>query len=362
VTSPRRAESTRFDFAYTLRPVHVEFGTGALTRLREVVTGVGMERVLLVTTVGRRGTSAVAVEALGDVAADVFDGAAPHVPEARVADALREVERLRPDGTVAIGGGTAIGLGKALALRAQLPLVAVPTTYSGSEMTTVWGITAGGSKQTGRDARVAPRAVVYDPALTATLPPTLVAASGMNAIAHAVEALYAPDAQPLSALFAREAIRLLAAALPAMSTNPADVAARERACYGAHLAGRALDLTSMGLHHKLCHVLGGTFGLPHALTHAILLPHVAAFNQRAAEPAMAAVAAALGAEEAAGGLAALQRALGITTTLRELGLRPADLDRAAEEAVAGAYPNPRTVTRQGVRGVLEAAYGGSALR
>lgn len=360
MTSPPRADSTPVTFAYTLRPVHVEFGTGALTRLRDMVNGADMERVLIVTTAGRRATAAAAAQGLGDRAIGVFDRAAPHVPEALVADALREVERLRPDGVVALGGGSAIGLGKALALRAQLPLVAVPTTYSGSEMTAVWGITAGERKETGRDPRVAPLAVVYDPALTVGLPPPLAAASGMNAIAHAVEALYAPDAQPLSTLFAREGIRLLATALPEVIRNPADVTARERAFYGAHLAARSLDLTTMGLHHKLCHVLGGTFGMPHALTHAILLPHVAAFNERAAVQAMSEVAAALAASTAPAGLAALQQALGITTTLRELGLRPADLDRAAELAVAGAYPNPRPVTRQGVRAILEVAYAGAA--
>jgi alcohol dehydrogenase class IV len=182
----------------------------------------------------------------------------------------------------------------------------------------------------------------------------------MNAMAHCVEALYAPDREPMSALFAREGIRMLAESLPAVVREPSDVAARQRAFFGAHLAGRALAMTAMGLHHRLCHVLGGTFGLPHALTHAILLPHVTAYNAPAAKAAMAEIAAALGAETAWTGLYGLGRALGITATLRDLGLGPAELDRAAELAVAGSHANPRAVTRAGVREILERASAGLA--
>ncbi len=346
-------------FSHRFRPVYVEFGAGSLARLGDVVAGVGLRRAVVVSTPGRRAAAGAARDALGAGVVGVFDRAAPHVPAALVALALNEAARWRADGTVAVGGGSAIGLGKALALRANLPLVAVPTTYAGSEMTAVWGITDGDAKQTGRDERVAPRAVVYDAALTVSLPAEVSAASGLNAIAHGVEALYAADAQPLAALFAREAVRLLAAALPAVVRDPADLAARERALYGAHLAGRALDMTAMGLHHKVCHVLGGTFGLPHALTHAILLPHVAAYNAPAAEAAMADIAAALDADTAPAGLYALGRALGITATLRDLGLGPADLDRAADLVVAASYPNPREITRGGVRAMLEAAYVGA---
>ena len=345
-------------FSYRFRPAHVVFGTGALDRLGEVVAAAGLRRALLVTTPGRAAEAARATRALGDSCVGVFGGAAPHVPAALVSAALAEAERLRADGTLALGGGSAIGLAKALALRAGLPVVAVPTTYSGSEMTAVWGITAAERKETGRDERVAPRAVVYDAALTVTMPPALSGASGMNAVAHCVEALYAADREPMSALFAREGVRVLAASLPEVVRDPADLGARERAFFGAHLAGRALDMTAMGLHHKLCHVLGGTFGLPHALTHAILLPHVAAWNAPAAPAAMAEVAAALGAESAWTGLFALRRALGITATLRDLGLGPADLDRAVELTVVGGTANPRGVTRAGVRAILEGAYTG----
>ena len=345
-------------FSYRFRPVRVVFGAGALSRLAEVATEIGLRRVLLVTTPGRTSEAAVAARILGDFGVGVFDRAAPHVPTPLVTAALREAERLEVDGAVAIGGGSAIGLAKALALRAGLPVIAVPTTYSGSEMTDVWGITEGERKETGRDDRVAPRAVFYDAALTVSLPAALSAASGLNAMAHCVEALYAPDQHAMSALFAREGIRVLAASLPGVVRDPSDGNARERAFFGAHLAGRALDLAAMGLHHKLCHVLGGTFGLPHALTHAILLPYVTAYNAPAAEVAMAEIAAALGAETAWAGLYALRQALGITATLRDLGLGPAELDRAADLAVAGSYANPREITREGVREILEGAYAG----
>ncbi len=348
--------------SYRFRPVRVVFGTGTRVQLAEVVHDAGLRRVLVVTTPGRRTTIAAVLRTLADAAVDVFDRAAPHVPETVVGAALALVDRVRADGTVAIGGGSALGLAKALALRAGLPVVAVPTTYSGSEMTAAWGITADDRKETGRDERVAPRAVVYDAALTVTMPAALSAASGLNAIAHCVEALYAADRQPMSALFAREGIRVLAASLPEVVRDPSDVGARERAFFGAHLAGRALDMTSMGLHHKLCHVLGGTFGLPHALTHAILLPYVAAWNAPAAVVAMAEIAGALGTETAWTGLYALGRALGITETLRDLGLGSADLDRAADLAVGGSYANPREVTRDDVRAMLEAASTGASPR
>ena len=346
--------------SYRFRPVHVVFGTGALDRLGDVVAGVGLQRVLLVTTPGRAPEAAAASRILGELLVGVFDRAAPHVPTAIVTRAIADAERLQADGTVALGGGSAIGLAKALALRAGLPVIAVPTTYSGSEMTDVWGITAGDRKETGRDERVAPRAVVYDAALTVSMPAALSAASGLNAMAHCVEALYAGDRHPMSALFAREGIRVLAGSLPAVVRDPSDVDARERAFFGAHLAGRALDMTATGLHHKLCHVLGGTFGLPHALTHAILLPYVTAYNAPAAEAAMAEIAAALGAETAWTGLYRLRQALGITATLRDLGLGPTDLDRAAALAVAGSHANPREVTRAGVREILGGAYAGVA--
>jgi alcohol dehydrogenase class IV len=275
-----------------------------------------------------------------------------HTPTT-VTDAAMEVVRAGGiDGIVSVGGGSAIGLGKALALRTDLPQLCVPTTYAGSEMTPILGETANGAKTTRRDPRILPESVLYDPELTETLPDALAATSGLNALAHAAEALYAPDANPITALMAEEGIRALAHALPLRA------AARDEALYGAWLCGAVLGATQMSLHHKLCHVLGGTFDLPHAPTHAVLLPHVLAYNGAAAPDAMTRVARALGASDAATGVFDLARALGAPTSLEAIGMKPADLDRAAEIAVASPYANPRPLTRDGVRALLEGAFRG----
>lgn len=345
-------------YTYQVRAVRVRFHAGALEALPEELERIGLRRALVLSTPSRRDEVEERTAMLGDRRAGLVDQAELHVPEERVSATLDEVRRLRPDVCVAIGGGSTIGLAKAVAVETELPIVAIPTTYSGSEMTTIWGVTGGTAKRTGRDRRAGPRVVLYDPALTADLPEDVRAASGMNAIAHAVEALYAVDANPVASLFAADAIRRMAAHLPTNVRDVTDAAARTEVLQAAHLAGRALDITSMALHHKLCHVLGGSFGLPHAATHAVVLPHVTRYNAAAAAEAMATIADALGAAEAWEGLRALLGGLGIATSLRELGLAESDLDRAADLAVQQSYPNPREVTRTGVRELLQAAFDG----
>ncbi|MDF1506490.1 iron-containing alcohol dehydrogenase, partial [Roseisolibacter sp. H3M3-2] len=216
-----------------------------------------------------------------------------------VADAVGALARaLGADPLLAVGGGSAVGVAKAVALAGGPPVAAVPTTYSGSEMTPIWGLTRDGAKETGRDERVRPRAVLYDPLTTLDLPARVTGPSALNAAAHCVEALYAPDAGPVTALLAAEGLRAIAGALPGVLRAPADVAGRTALLYGAWLAGLALGASTMGVHHKLCHVLGGSFGLPHAETHAVVLPHAAAFNAGAAPEALRAAAGALGAGDA----------------------------------------------------------------
>jgi maleylacetate reductase len=330
----------------------VVFGAGAFDRLAFELDTIGARRALAVTTAGRAGTLDRFREQLGPSLAGVCDLAISHVPVERVRATVEIVDRLAPDVLVAIGGGSAIGLAKAVALERPLPIVAVPTTYAGSEMTNIWGITDGKVKRTGRDWRVAPRLVVYDPALTLSLRPDVAAASGMNAMAHAVEAMYAADAGPLATAAAEDAIRALARALPAIVSRPDDIEARMMAMRGAHAAGVALQHASMGLHHKICHVLGGSFGLPHAATHAAVLPRVVAFNAPAAPDAMARIASALGADEAAAGLRALNQTLGLTMSLSSLGLRAQDIPRAAELVTSSPYANPRPVTVEAVKEML----------
>ncbi|AOY96679.1 maleylacetate reductase [Cupriavidus sp. USMAA2-4] len=350
-------------FVYQGLPSRVVFESGALARLPEEVAALGARRALVLTTPGQRALGEQVAQALGERAAGVHPGAVMHVPLESAEAARAEAARLGADCCVAVGGGSTIGLGKAIALTSALPIVAVPTTYAGSEMTPIYGITDGGLKKTGRDLRVLPRTVVYDPLLTLGLPPALSASSGVNAMAHAVEALYARDANPIISLMAEEAIRALARALSAVVADPADREARAGALYGAWLAGACLGAVGMALHHKLCHTLGGTFNLPHAQTHTIVLPHAAHYNHAAAPEALGRVARALGgsaAEEAGPLLFALNQRLGVPLALAGIGMPEDGLERAAQLAVANPYDNPRPVTYDEVLAMLRRAWHGEA--
>ena len=334
----------------------VVFGAGTRREMPAEIDRLGVKRVLVVTTPGRAPVADEIAGLLLGKLAGVCALAAQHVPRESIIDALSDVDRLGPDAVAAIGGGSAIGLAKAIALERGLPVIAVPTTYAGSEMTSIYGITEAAEKRTGRNPRVAPRLVIYDPELTLSLPANVSAASGMNAIAHAVEAMYAADASPIATAAAAEAIRSLSRALPLIVAKPGDLTARALALRGAHAAGVSLELAAMGLHHKICHVLGGAFGLPHAETHAVMLPHVAAFNAPAAPEAMAHIAAALGVSDATQGLQALNRTLGLPVSLLKLGFQAADIPRAAELVASASYPNPRPVSATDVRNILSAAF------
>jgi maleylacetate reductase len=333
-------------------PARVVFGAGARARLPGELDRLGVRRALVLASV--RLADGIAAE-LGPVAAGVRAGAPMHVPARLAVEARTQARLLDANGLVAAGGGSTIGLAKAVALDLGLPIVALPTTFAGSEMTSIWGITEDGRKRTGRDDRVRPRTVIYDPDLLAALPSSIAGPSGMNAIAHAVEALYSRGLDPLTAALAEEGIRALARALPALTSEREACA---EALAGAWLAGTCLDRAAMGAHHKLCHTLGGSFGLPHAETHAALLPHAVSFNRAAAPQAMARAARALGAEDAAIALYDLAARLGCPVSLRALGLAEADLDRAADIAVERPYENPRPVDRAGIRALLEDAYAG----
>jgi alcohol dehydrogenase class IV len=281
-----------------------------------------------------------------------------HVPVEVAAAAREKAQRVGADCCVAIGGGSTTGLAKAIALTSGLPILAIPTTYAGSEMTPIWGLTEGGVKKTGRDVAVLPKTVIYDPALTTPLPVALSVTSGINAIAHCVEALYSRDANPIISLMAEEGIRALAGGLPEVAKQPGNMDARSRALYGAWLGGVSLGAVGMALHHKLCHTLGGTFNLPHAETHTVVLPHAAAYNAAAAPEAMKRIAAALGAASAAEGMYDLAVSLGAPVSLQSLGMRREQLDQAADLAVQNPYYNPRPVTREGIRSLLENAFEG----
>ncbi|MET9909317.1 maleylacetate reductase [Streptomyces sp. NPDC006476] len=334
-------------------------GLDALDRLADEIDHVGLERVMVLCSPGRRELAETVAALLGSRAVALHPHARMHVPTESAAEAQRRAKEVNADGCVAVGGGSAIGLGKIVALKYGLPVIAVPTTYAGSEMTPVWGLTENGVKRTGRDPRVLPVSVLYDPALTLALPTAVSATSGMNAIAHAVEALYAPDASPVIDLMAEEGVRALAAALPDIVADGADLDARARAQYGAWLCGACLGATTMSLHHKLCHSLGGTLDLPHAPTHTVVLPHALAYNQEAAPKAVTALGRALGTSaDPAAYLWDLAGRLGAPRSLRELGMAEGDIDRIVQVTLANPYANPREVTAEGLGRLLHAAWSG----
>jgi alcohol dehydrogenase class IV len=345
-------------FTFDALPARVVFGAGRFAQLADEVDRLHAKRVLLVGTRGRANLLGRAKELLGDRVAGTFDEAVTHIPTDVAERARKEAAATTADSIVTIGGGSAIGVAKAVAFTTSLPIVAVPTTYSGSEVTPIWGLTQEGIKQTYRDPRVQPRAIIYDPELTLGLPASVSAASGMNAIAHCVEAMYAPDANPVTTLMAEDGIRSLASALPVIVDAPEDLEARTTALYGAWLGGTVLGMVQMGLHHKLCHTLGGSFELPHAETHAVLLPYTAEYNAPGAAEAMSRVGRALGVSDAPAGLFALGQRLRTPRSLAELGMRQEDLDRAAAIAVERPYPNPRPVTSDGILSILRKAFAG----
>jgi len=345
-------------FTYTALPARVVFGAGAVAQLPAELEKLGAKRALVLSTPGRAASVKAVAASLGARCAGIYDKAVMHVPVEVAEDARRVAQELSADCCVAVGGGSTIGLGKAIAAASGLPVLAVPTTYSGSEMTPIYGLTESGQKRTQRDAKVLPKTVIYDPQLTLGLPPGTSAASGMNAIAHCVEAMYAQDANPIVSLMAEEGIRALAASLPAIVRHPADAEARSEALYGAWLAGIALGSAGMALHHKLCHTLGGTWNLPHAETHAIVLPHAARYNRDAAPEAMARIARALGANDAPTGLYDLETKLGLKMRLADLGMQEADLERAAQLATQAPYPNPAAIESAQVLQLLRNAFAG----
>jgi maleylacetate reductase len=344
-------------FVYTGLPARVIFGAGSLAQLPAELDRLGARRALVLSTPEQSATVKQVSVILGSRAAGTYDKAAMHVPVEVAQDARRVAAELGADCCVTVGGGSTTGLGKAIALTSTLPILAVPTTYAGSEMTPIYGLTEGGMKKTGRDVRVLPKTVIYDPQLTLSLPPALSASSGMNAIAHCVEALYAVDANPIISLMAEEGIRALAAALPQVVADGKNLEARSDALYGAWLAGIALGSAGMALHHKLCHILGG-FGLPHAETHSIVLPHAMRYNRDAAADAMARIARSVDGKDAPGAVWDLESRLGIAMKLKHIGMKEADIERAARIATEAPYPNPRKVEYGPVLALLRDAFEG----
>ncbi|MFG3587828.1 maleylacetate reductase [Streptomyces sp. NPDC047990] len=346
-------------FLHDTLPQRVRFASGeAAESLGDEVAALGARRVMVIAGAAER---ALAERVTGGLpVVHLHDEVVMHVPvevaeRARAAAAAHDADVL-----VSVGGGSTTGLAKAVALTTGLPIVAVPTTYAGSEATPVWGLTEGSAKTTGTDPRVLPRAVVYDAALTLGLPADLSAASGLNAVAHCVDSLWAPRTDPVNQALAAEGVRALRTGLPLVVKEPDALPGREQALYGAYLSALAFASAGSGLHHKICHVLGGMFNLPHAATHAVVLPYVLAFNGAAAPEAEQRLASAFGTPTAGEGLALLRDRLDAPRSLQGLGM-PSEGVAAAAEAVVAAAPagNPRPVTPRAVTELLGKAWEGA---
>ncbi len=336
----------------------VVFGQGTIAQTAEEIRRLGRSRALVLAS-PRQGPEVDTLrQSLGPLMAGVFTGAAMHTPIEVTKQALAAFCDVGADCVVSLGGGSTTGLGKAIATRTGADQVAIPTTYAGSEMTDILGETKGSEKTTRRDPSIRPEVVIYDVDLTLTLPVPLTVTSALNSIAHAMEALYAPDRNPVIELMAKAALPAFCDALPRLAQDPQDRDARAEALYAAWCGSTALACVSMALHHKLAHVLGGSFNTPHAETHAILLPHTTAFNEGVVPDLLAPIVQTFGGGSAGGGLWEFAKALGAPIALRDLGLSEADLDRAAQIAVRNPYANPRPFTQSDIRNLLQAAWEG----
>ncbi|MFD1880671.1 maleylacetate reductase [Paracoccus pacificus] len=347
------------DFTYIGLPARVVFGSGTIARLPDEVGRLGIRRAMVLTTPHQEAEGREIAAMLGESAAHLFTGATMHTPVSVTEAALKLVRDQRIDGFVAIGGGSTTGLAKALALRTDLPQLIVPTTYAGSEMTPVVGETADGEKVTRSDPAILPETVIYDVDLTLGLPPAITGTSGVNAMAHAVEALYAQNRNPITDLMAIEALGTLYHALPVVVAAPGDKDARADALYGAWLCGICLGAVGMALHHKLCHALGGMFDLPHSELHTVILPHALAYNAPAIPEVMARLRDTFGSDDPARALYDLAGRIGAKRALAELGMPESGIDAATDRALANPYWNPRPLERAALRQLIADAYAGN---
>ena len=347
------------DFSYQSLPWNIVFAAGSLQRLPSELDKLGKQRALILTTPNQAELGRKIAALLGDRAAGLFDQAAMHVPATTLAVATEIAHSLKADCTVAIGGGSTTGLGKALAVKEGLDNIVIPTTYAGSEMTDIWAVTKAERKVTARDHAAVPTLTLYDPELSLALPPEFSAASGLNAMAQAVVNVATDKPNPIIASLAVDGIRALAASLPVIMQDPQNIEARAKALYGASMAGGALGTGTTSLHHRLCHTFGGTFNTPHAQTHAILLAHSVAYNAAATAEGTDRVAEAMGVVDAAQGIYELAQQLGVSVSLKDLGIQEADLDKAVAVTLENPLSNPEPVTEKRLRQLLDNAWRGN---
>ena len=381
-------------FEYNASPARVIFGSGTLSKLSSEVSRLKLSAPLLLSTPQQVHQASHLKDLLHGKIAGIFTEATMHTPSAVTDKALAYAKSTNADSVISIGGGSTIGLGKAISIRTGLPHICIPTTYAGSEMTPILGETVDGRKTTRSDPKILPGTVIYDVDLTMTLPVSVSAASGVNAIAHsgmspfppsspglhpsvphikystwlihplAVEALYAQNRNPITSRLALEGIKALASSLPTIVSSSSDIPARQHALYGAWLSGICLGSVGMSLHHKLCHTLGGSFNMPHAETHTIILPHALAYNAPKIPDEMKKLAEVLPGSggDAVAGLNVLLQRLQVKRGLKDFGFKEEDLDKAAEIAVEKPYWNPRPVEKEKIRELFRRAWAGEEAR
>lgn len=346
------------NFVFPGLTTRVVFGAGTMSRTGEEVRRLGHSKVLVLSTPHQKGDAEKLAASLGDLAAGVFAGATMHTPVDVTETAVEAFRASGATAVVSLGGGSTTGLGKAIAVRTGADQVVIPTTYAGSEMTDILGETASGEKTTRRSPDIRPETVIYDVDLTLSLPVGLTVTSAMNAIAHAMEAFYAPDRNPVIVLMCKDAMNAFRDGIPRLIQDPQDGAARAQALYAAWCCSTALGYVSMALHHKLAHVFGGSFDTPHAETHAILLPYTTAFNEQAVPDLLRPIAEAFGGGSAGGGIWDFAQSVGAPSSLKAIGIEESDLDRATAIAVKNAYANPRPIDPGSIRELLQAAWEG----
>lgn len=345
-------------FSYKSGASKIEFGRGCFNKISSVVDACGGTRALVLSTKFQQGFAQTATNLLGSRAAGVYSGAAMHTPVDVTEAALVHCKAINADCIVSVGGGSTTGLGKAIAYRTRLPHIVIPTTYAGSEVTPILGQTENNLKTTLSDLAVLPTAVIYDPELTDSLPRKMSIVSGLNAMAHAAEALYSQDRNPVSSMLAVEGFSAMSEGLELIGKDVGSSLGRDAALYGAWLCGTVLGQVGMALHHKICHTLGGSFDMPHAETHAVMLPHTIGYNAHSV-PELLAPIGEMFADTPGRGLYTFAKSLGSPMSLKELGFEEENLDRAAEIATSNPYWNPRPIDKLGLRSMLQNAFDGS---
>jgi len=346
-------------FNYQTSPSRILFGPDGLSKVPDVAEQLGCQRLLVLATSQQKQSATELAASLNDLSVGFYANATMHTPVEVTNDAMQKVVELQADAVVSLGGGSTIGLGKAIAYRTDLKHIVIPTTYAGSEVTPILGQTEDGAKTTLRSAKVLPEVVIYDALMTHSLPQSMSITSGINAIAHAVEALYAQDKNPVSSMMAVEGATALIEALPLIAKDQHHVVAREKALYGSWLCGTVLGNVGMALHHKLCHTLGGMFNLPHAETHTVLLPHATAYNAKEVPELLAPIADALKTKDPGKGLYNFAKQLGAPTSLKELGMQEDGMEQAVEQALSNPYWNPRKLEKKEIHSLICHAYHGT---